>query len=68
MTADVDFGPHLKSIITRQYSESADSYTDELALLNRSRQDALRGSAGSDVTGRDLLYKYFGQLELLELR
>ncbi|GAA5988730.1 hypothetical protein JCM5350_001999 [Sporobolomyces pararoseus] len=32
------------------------------------RQDALRGSAGSDATARDLLYKYFGQLELLELR
>ncbi|KAL8287389.1 hypothetical protein RQP46_003841 [Phenoliferia psychrophenolica] len=68
VTADVDFAPHLKSIITRHYNESAESYTDELALLNRSRQDALRGSAGSDVTGRDLLYKYFGQLELLELR
>ncbi|KAK4698817.1 hypothetical protein P7C70_g7451, partial [Phenoliferia sp. Uapishka_3] len=68
VTQDVDFAPHLKSIITRQYSESADAYIDELALLNRSRQDALRGSAGSDVTGRDLLYKYFGQLELLELR
>lgn len=68
LTQDVDFGPHLKSIISRQYSESPDAYTEELSLLNRSRQDALRGSAGSDITGRDLLYKYFGQLELLELR
>ncbi|KAI5476180.1 vacuolar protein-sorting protein BRO1 [Pseudohyphozyma bogoriensis] len=67
-TQDVDFAPHLKSVISRTYAESPEAYADELAQLNRSRQDALRGSAGSDVTGRDLLYKYFGQLELLELR
>ena len=30
-------------------------------------QDAVKG-AGCDLTARDLLYKYFGQLELLELR
>ncbi|GAA5907166.1 hypothetical protein JCM6882_008380 [Rhodosporidiobolus microsporus] len=67
-TQDVDFAPQLRSVIAKSYSESPDNYTDELAALNRARQDALRGSAGSDVTARDLLYKYFGQLELLELR
>lgn len=68
MTQDVDFAPQLRQVISRTYSEQPDAYNDELALLNRARQDALRGSAGSDVTARDLLYKYFGQLELLELR
>ena len=68
VTQDVDFAPHLRTVISRNYSESVDAYADELAQLNRCRQDALRGSAGSDATARDLLYKYFGQLELLELR
>ncbi|GAA6017126.1 hypothetical protein JCM10207_002543 [Rhodosporidiobolus poonsookiae] len=68
VTQDVDFAPQLRSVIAKSYSEAPDSYTDELAALNRARQDALRGSAGSDATARDLLYKYFGQLELLELR
>lgn len=68
VTQDVDFTPHLRSVISRTYAEQPDAYADELAQLNRARQDALRGSAGSDATARDLLYKYFGQLELLELR
>ncbi|PPQ96534.1 LOW QUALITY PROTEIN: hypothetical protein CVT26_006383 [Gymnopilus dilepis] len=42
-------------------------YASECTQLQRCRQDAVRG-AGSDMTARDLLYKYFGQLELLELR
>lgn len=67
-TQDVDFAPSLRSVIAKSYSESPDAYADEIAALNRARQDALRGSAGSDATARDLLYKYFGQLELLELR
>ncbi|GAA5993785.1 hypothetical protein JCM11641_006988 [Rhodosporidiobolus odoratus] len=68
ITQDVDFAPQLRSVIQKAYSESPDNYNDELAALNRTRQDALRGSAGSDTTARDLLCKYFGQLELLELR
>lgn len=67
-TAEVDFGPALRQIISTTYSEPADRYTEEIASLNRTRQDAVRGSAGSDTTARDLLYRYFGQLELLELR
>ncbi|GAA5937686.1 uncharacterized protein JCM15063_002089 [Sporobolomyces koalae] len=68
VTQDVDFAPSLRSVIAKTYGESPDTYAEELAQLNRVRQDALRGSAGSDATARDLLYKYFGQLELLELR
>ncbi|EGG03704.1 uncharacterized protein MELLADRAFT_37880, partial [Melampsora larici-populina 98AG31] len=59
----------IRQTITQTYQESPDTYKEEILSLDRCRQDALRGSAGSDVTvGRDLLYKYFGQLELLELR
>jgi len=68
VTQDVDFTSSLRSIISKQYGESPDDYSSEISTLNRTRQDALRGSAGSDQTARDLLYKYFGQLELLELR
>lgn len=67
-TQDVDFGPAIKSIISSVYGEDPSTYGEELTALNRCRQDALRGSAGSDMTARDLLLKYFGQLELLELR
>lgn len=68
VTQDVDYGQSIRQIISTTYGESPDAYTEEIANLNRCRQDALRGSAGSDATARDLLYKYFGQLELLELR
>lgn len=67
-TSEVDFGPPIRQVISTTYGEAADRYSDEIANLNRTRQDAVRGSAGSDTTARDLLYRYFGQLELLELR
>lgn len=67
-TSDVSYGQSIRQTITQTYQESPDTYKEEILSLDRCRQDALRGSAGSDVTGRDLLYKYFGQLELLELR
>lgn len=67
-TQDVDFGPTIRGMISSIYQEDGNSYEEEVASLNRCRQDALRGSAGSELTGRDLLLKYFGQLELLELR
>ncbi|KDQ06193.1 hypothetical protein BOTBODRAFT_71084 [Botryobasidium botryosum FD-172 SS1] len=66
-TDEVDWTTPIRSIIAGSYGESPDNYAAECASLQRCRQDAVRG-AGSDVTARDLLYKYFGQLELLELR
>ncbi|KAH8922956.1 BRO1-domain-containing protein [Atractiella rhizophila] len=67
-TSNVDFTSTLSHTISTLYQESPSSYSSEIQALNRCRQDALRGSAGSELTQRDLLYKYFGQLELLELR
>ncbi|BEI87484.1 uncharacterized protein CcaverHIS019_0102020 [Cutaneotrichosporon cavernicola] len=66
-TSDADWAGPIRSTIAHSFGEAPDSYAEEIAILQRCRQDAVRG-ASSDTTARDLLYKYFGQLELLELR
>ncbi|THG94683.1 hypothetical protein EW145_g8096, partial [Phellinidium pouzarii] len=66
-TEEVDWTTPVRNLIAQVYGENPDTYAAECAALQRCRQDAVRG-AGSDMTARDLLYKYFGQLELLELR
>ncbi|KAJ8700569.1 bck1-like resistance to osmotic shock [Pleurotus ostreatus] len=66
-TEEVDWTTPIRNLVAQSYGESPDNYAAECASLQRCRQDAVRG-AGSDMTARDLLYKYFGQLELLELR
>ncbi|TFY59565.1 hypothetical protein EVJ58_g5699 [Rhodofomes roseus] len=66
-TEEVDWTTPIRSAISHSYGEDPDNYATECANLQRCRQDAVKG-AGSDMTARDLLYKYFGQLELLELR
>ncbi|TDL27807.1 BRO1-domain-containing protein [Rickenella mellea] len=66
-TEEVDWTTPIRNLIAQSYGENPDNYSSECASLQRCRQDAVRG-AGSDMTARDLLYKYFGQLELLELR
>ncbi|ORZ02568.1 BRO1-like domain-domain-containing protein [Syncephalastrum racemosum] len=65
-TSDVDWVSPLKQYIARVYQDDPEKYSEETYALNRLRQDT-RG-AGKDTTGRDLLYRYFGQLELLDLR
>ncbi|KAH7883021.1 BRO1-like domain-containing protein [Phlebopus sp. FC_14] len=66
-TDEVDWTTPIRNLIAKSYGENPDNYVQECQALQRCRQDAVKG-AGSDMTGRDLLYKYFGQLELLELR
>lgn len=65
-TDDVDWIRPLKIYIAHFYQDDPDKYKEETQSFNRLRQD-IRG-AGKDITGRDLLYRYFGQLELLDLR
>lgn len=78
-THEVDWNGPIRTIIAQLYGEDPKNYAEECSILQRCRQDAVKG-ASSDQTGRhrhterplnpgrDLLYKYFGQLELLELR
>ncbi|KAJ3411416.1 bck1-like resistance to osmotic shock [Chytridiales sp. JEL 0842] len=65
-TDEVDFSTPFRAYIATTYQEDPDKYVQEIATLHRLRQDT-RG-AGKDVTGRDILYRYYGQLELLDLR
>ncbi|KAI0704195.1 BRO1-domain-containing protein [Cerioporus squamosus] len=66
-TEEVDWTGPIRNAIAHSYGEDPDNYAAECANLQRCRQDAVKG-AGSDMTAKDLLHKYFGQLELLELR
>ncbi|KAF8902530.1 BRO1-like domain-containing protein [Gymnopilus junonius] len=52
-TEEVDWTTPIRNLIAQSYGENPDNYAAEYTQLQRSR---------------DLLYKYFGQLELLELR
>jgi hypothetical protein len=49
-TTDVDWTNPIRSIIAQSYGEDPRNYTEECAILQRCRQDAVRG-AGSDTTG-----------------
>ncbi|CAO3635962.1 unnamed protein product [Cunninghamella echinulata] len=65
-TDEVDWIRPLKRHISQVYQQNPDDYKEETYTIHCLRQD-IRG-AGKDLTGRDLLYRYFGQLELLDLR
>jgi hypothetical protein len=60
-TSEIDWVAPLKGYIRATYGDDPERYSEECATLNRLRQD-MRGA------GKDLLYRYYGQLELLDLR
>ncbi|KAJ5758634.1 hypothetical protein N7520_005790 [Penicillium odoratum] len=66
-TSEIDWIQPLKDYIRQTYGEDPERYTQECTTLNRLRQD-MRGAGNDSATGRDLLYRYYGQLELLDLR
>ncbi|KAL4742345.1 BRO1-like domain-containing protein [Aspergillus similis] len=66
-TNEIDWIQPLKDYIRQSYGEDPERYSQECATLNRLRQD-MRGAGKDSATGRDLLYRYYGQLELLDLR
>jgi hypothetical protein len=66
-TNEIDWVAPLKDFIRDSYGDDPERYTDECAMLNRLRQD-MRGAGKDSASGRDLLYRYYGQLELLDLR
>ncbi|KAJ5112614.1 hypothetical protein N7532_000659 [Penicillium argentinense] len=66
-TNEIDWIQPLKDYIRQTYGEDPERYAQECVTLNRLRQD-MRGAGKDSATGRDLLYRYYGQLELLDLR
>ncbi|KAJ5407823.1 hypothetical protein N7509_001706 [Penicillium cosmopolitanum] len=66
-TNEIDWIQPLKDYIRQTYGEDPERYAQECNTLNRLRQD-MRGAGKDSATGRDLLYRYYGQLELLDLR
>jgi programmed cell death 6-interacting protein len=66
-TNEIDWIQPLKNYIRSTYSEDPERYHEECNTLNRLRQD-MRGAGKDSASGRDLLYRYYGQLELLDLR
>ena len=66
-TSEIDWVDPLKSYIRMTYGDDPNKYSEECATLNRLRQD-MRGAGADSASGRDLLYRYYGQLELLDLR
>ncbi|KAK3390856.1 BRO1-like domain-containing protein [Podospora didyma] len=66
-TNEIDWITPLKSYIQNTYGDEPERYAEECATLNRLRQD-MRGAGKDSTAGRDLLYRYYGQLELLDLR
>lgn len=67
-TDEVDVATPVRSLISSSYGEDPKKYSSALASLGRARTDAVRGASGSDRTARDLLYKWFHILEMLEVR
>ena len=65
-TDEVDWVTPLKRYIAVSYQDDPEKYAEEAGTIHRLRQD-MRG-AGNDATGRDVLYRYFSQLDLLDLR
>ena len=66
-TNEIDWVGPLKSYIRATYGDDPERYSEECGTLNRLRQD-MRGAGRDSAAGRDLLYRYYGQLELLDLR
>ena len=66
-TNEIDWIHPLKNHIRQTYGDDPERYAEECNTLNRLRQD-MRGAGKDSTAGRDLLYRYYGQLELLDLR
>lgn len=66
-TNEIDWIGPLKQYIRTTYGDDPERYSEECSTLNRLRQD-MRGAGADSASGRDLLYRYYGQLELLDLR
>ncbi|KAJ5053165.1 Vacuolar protein-sorting protein [Penicillium chrysogenum] len=66
-TNEIDWVQPLKDHIRGHYNEDPEQYSQECETLNRLRQD-MRGVGKDSAISRDLLYRYYAQLELVDLR
>ncbi|KAI8893979.1 BRO1-like domain-containing protein [Globomyces pollinis-pini] len=65
-TDQLDFKPSFDNHILKSYQVDPTNYSSQIIKLNNYRSDL--AGLGLDVNGRDILYRYYGQLELLTLR
>lgn len=65
-TTEIDFRTPFFAYLRDEFGENPNTYLEEIANLSRVREAARMSSR--DQQGRDALYKYFGQLELLDIR
>lgn len=66
-TRDVDLVKPMSHLIVKNYEQDPATFADELRGIAQVRQDAT-GRASTETTGRDLLFRYFHIIEMLELR
>jgi hypothetical protein len=64
-TDQLDFTPAFLKHIEENMAQDPRSFTTEMATLNKYRQDM---TGALDVTGRNILVRYYGQLEKLDTR
>jgi len=65
-TEEANFAGPLKDHIMQVHQIDPEGFSNEIKMLQRYRQD-IRG-VGRDSNARDILYRYFSQLEFLDLR
>lgn len=66
-TKHVDLVKPLTKLIIQNYEQSPASHMSELQRISQARQDAT-SQASTESLGRDLLFRYFHIVEMLELR
>lgn len=66
-TGEVDLVKPLAQSIVKSYEQSPAPHMNELHMIAKARQDAT-GQASTETTARDLLFRYFHIVEMLELR
>ncbi|PKI83383.1 bck1-like resistance to osmotic shock [Malassezia vespertilionis] len=66
-TREVELAKPIGALIRTVYEQDPNSFENDLRSVQEARLDATR-TASSDATGRDLLFKWFHMLEMIELR
>ena len=67
-SSDCDFQSQISSFIQRKFEESFDEYQVEIEEFHGLRRNITQISGQNLLKSRDLLFKYYGQLEFLALR